>query len=179
MVNNIIEAKAEKLLKDSGCYSIPVNIKDCVSYLKIELTEVELEKDLSGFLAFKAGNKAVIGFNKGHGRERTRFTIAHELAHFVLHRELSSTIFIDKDRIPTQNILFRDSNSSTGEYVKEREANAFAAALLMPKQLVEESVRELDKKMEDLIKHLADKFQVSTHAMSIRLANLDIIDYNG
>ena len=75
--------------------------------------------------------------------------------------------------------MFRDNTSSTGEYLKEREANSFAAALLMPRKSVEEKAAEYNTEIaEDLIYALARDFNVSNQAMQIRLANLGIVDYD-
>lgn len=178
MINNFLETKAEELLIDAGCFSRPIKIERCVEHLKLQLEEVELESDVSGFLVLN-NNTAVIGCNKNHGHERKRFTIAHELSHFVLHAKKEIPFFIDKQQKPEQTIMFRDSSSSTGEFQKEREANAFAAALLMPKKLVEQEIKLIAKEnIHEAIKTLAEYFEVSVQAMSIRLTNLDIIDYN-
>ena len=178
MINNFLETKAEKLLIDANCFSVPVNI-DCISqYFGIRVEALELEIDISGFLAINDGT-AVIGYNRRQGNERKRFTIAHEISHFVLHAKKEFPLFIDKDKKPEQRIMFRDSASSTGEFIKEREANAFAAALLMPKKLVEQEIQSIAiENTQDTIQELSKKFEVSVQAMSIRLANLDIIDYN-
>ncbi len=61
---------------------------------------------------------------------RQRFTIAHELGHFFLHRA-SSTVFVD-----AAPIFFRDESSSNGSQREEIEANAFAAELLMPEDAI-------------------------------------------
>lgn len=179
MINNLLEAKAEKLLEKAGCYGDPpIKIESLCNHLNIRVEALELEKDVSGFLAIN-NDIAVIGYNKQHGNERKRFTIAHEISHFWLHAGKDAPLFIDKDKKFEQRILFRDGASSTGEFIQEREANAFAAALLMPKKLVEQELKSCDKiDIKEAITDLAKKFEVSTQAMSIRLSNLEIIDYN-
>lgn len=74
--------------------------------------------------------KGTIGFNPTESKTRQRFTIAHELGHFELHKQ-DSGLFVDKEF----KMLFRDQNSSSGEIRKEQEANAFAAAILMPENI--------------------------------------------
>lgn len=179
MINNFLEAKAEKLLIQAECFTNPpINIQSLCDYLKIRVEGLELDSDVSGFLAINE-EEAVIGYNKNHGNERKRFTIAHEISHFILHAKKDSPLFIDKDKKPEQSIMFRDATSSTGEFIQEREANAFAAALLMPKKAIEQTLKE--REFADLkiaISKLAETFEVSNQAMSIRLANLEIIDYN-
>ena len=60
----------------------------------------------------------------------------------------------------------------------ERQANQFAAALLMPKFLVEEELKSIhiDLGDEQGLKSLADRFAVSAQAMSLRLVNLGLIE---
>ena len=92
--------------------------------------------------------------NANHSERRRRFTIAHELAHYIWHRHLIG------DGI-TDDALYR---SRLGGEI-EREANRFAAKLLMPWNLIIESIEQGIITVEDL----AEKFDVSKSAMSIRL----------
>ncbi len=173
-VNSFIEQRTEKLLIDSNCYSTPVPIKDCAKHLGIKLEALELDDDVAGFLLLKDNNEVNIGYNKNHAPHRIRFTVAHEVAHYVLHAK-NSKIFVDKE----EKVLFRDGNSSTGEFFREREANAFAAALLMPeKLLLTEIEKHKNETKEKFISSLAKAFKVSEQAITIRLTNLGLIDYS-
>ena len=91
---------------------------------------------------------------KEHGRTRRRFTIAHEIGHFVLHRNK-----IDREVIDDR--LYRSRLDSDLEV----QANDFAAFLLMPWDLI---VREMERG-RDTVEELAQAFEVSKSAMSIRL----------
>lgn len=104
---------------------------------------------------------------------RQRFSIAHEVGHFLLHRK-AMTVFIDTQFTRPYLAAFRDSTSATGEDKREREANAFAAALLMPESLVREAVAQLAVDVEDdaAVVELAKRFDVSRQAMTFRLVNL-------
>lgn len=82
---------------------------------------------------------------------RKRFTVAHEIAHYLLHRNLFNKELID-------DALYRSTLSTP----IEAQANAFAADLLMPWHLLE-PVRHRP------IPELAELFQVSEEAMAIRL----------
>jgi Zn-dependent peptidase ImmA (M78 family) len=66
-----------------------------------------------------------------------------------------------------------------GTDTEEVEANRFAAELLMPRLLVDESVKsKMQQKphtRDDLVTILAHEFDVSTDAMGYRLINLGII----
>ena len=161
-----IENQAETILKNNNCSTVPVNIKGLAINLGIKLEEIDFDDDISGLFVIKK-NQPYICYNSTQSESRIRFTIAHELGHFILHSK-NTPLFIDKKK----KILFRDINSSTGEVLIEREANAFAAALLMPKALIENEVDSMLANEEDTIQYLADKFSVSTQAMSFRLSNL-------
>ncbi len=92
--------------------------------------------------------------NANHSKTRRYFTIAHEIAHFILHREQVG------DGI-TDDALFRSSLSSR----IETEANKLAANILMPWHLIHQALNEGKK----TIPELADFLKVSKNAMSIRL----------
>jgi Zn-dependent peptidase ImmA (M78 family) len=131
----------------------------------------------SGFIVRDEENlrKIVIGANKSHHPHRQRFTIAHELGHFLLHK--GETVHVDEGR-GALAINLRDSESSKGEDNEEKEANLFAAELLMPAKFLK---KDLEGKSFDLLADttlldgLAKKYQVSTQALTFRLANLGYI----
>lgn len=163
---NYIEEKAEELLLKHNMFEPNFDIKKLSKKIGISLTEEKLGDDVSGFFVM-VDTKPVITYRKGENKNRSRFTIAHELGHYVLHSK-EQPIFIDKK----PKMMFRNAASSTGEMLKEREANAFAAALLMPKKLIIDEVNVVSDYIEDAIKSLSDKFGVSEQAMSFRLSNL-------
>ena len=89
---------------------------------------------------------------------------------------MNKEIFVDNKQF---KVLFRDQRSATGEVKIEQDANAFAASLLMPKNLL---MKEINKKNFDLsdensdaIGELAKKFKVSVQAMTFRLMNLSVL----
>lgn len=178
ILNNIIEERAEKLLRDSNCFSSPVKLLDCASFLNIDIKEMDIEDSISGFVAIN-GKSVQIGVNKKHSSQRQRFTIAHEIGHFTLHAQ-SEQLFVDKHDNNAATYLFRDEKSASGEYAKEREANSFAAALLMPKKLIGDEILKMDRSLSlsKITESLAQKFEVSTQAMSIRLSRLGYYDYD-
>jgi Zn-dependent peptidase ImmA (M78 family) len=109
----------------------------------------------------------VIGVNEDHHPNRQRFTIAHELGHFILHRD-DSSIFVDKTLT-----FYRDGQSSQGVYIQEIEANAFAAELLMPEAVIHQYVMNgIDLHEEKRIESIAKELRVSQQALTIRLISL-------
>ena len=90
-------------------------------------------------------------------RRRRRFTYAHELAHFLLHKK-----FINKSI--TDNVLFRSRLSNQ----QEIEANQLAADILMPYEKIDELINQVGPE-HATISILADKFDMSPSAMRVRL----------
>tara|TARA_R110002020_G_scaffold31481_2_gene98089 strand:+ start:2171 stop:2689 length:519 start_codon:yes stop_codon:yes gene_type:complete len=163
-----IEEKAYSLLKKNSEHlknDFEVDVYKIASNLSIVIHEKSLSNEISGLLIIKDG-KVVIGVDSDQGIQRKRFTIAHELGHYYLHRQFKST-FVDE--------VFARSGSSNQV---EREANAFAAALLMPKELIIKAIKVNNWQTidDDEILSLAKKFNVSGVSMTYRLVNLNIID---
>src|SRR5205807_8592593 len=126
---------------------------------------------ISGML-FRDARRKVIGVNSFHAPTRQRFTIAHELGHLLLHETRSMIV--------DTHVYRRDEVSSMGTQKEEREANAFAAELLMPADFVERACDEIAGALptitvNQLVGNLASRFQVSQQAMEIRLGNLQIL----
>lgn len=84
---------------------------------------------------------------------RKRFTIAHEMAHFLLHRDKIGDGLVD-------DALYR----SGLKYNEEAEANKLAAQILMPWDLINNHMNE-----NSTVQSLARAFAVSESAMAIRL----------
>ncbi|WP_192822771.1 ImmA/IrrE family metallo-endopeptidase [Rufibacter sp. LB8] len=172
------EREAEKILKELNFTSPPISIEIIAESKGIEIKPYDFGEGVSGALVID-GNKSVIGYNPFESPVRRRFTIAHELGHFVLHQN-DSPLWIDKEKMQYRSqIQFRDQKSATGELKNEREANQFAAAILMPGFMIKNEIekRNLEFIEEQDVKELADIFKVSQQAMTIRLSKLDIFWY--
>ncbi len=106
----------------------------------------------------------VIRVNRSEARERQRFTIAHEIAHYLLHRDIIDS---SPDGI-SDNVLYRSGASEKVEY----EANRLAADLVMPMNLIEKKLKDDFSGVvtEATIESLATSFEVSKAAMEIRLS---------
>jgi Zn-dependent peptidase ImmA (M78 family) len=159
-----IEQLADALLNKLGITGPAVPIMDVIKSQKIAVHSVDLA-EVSG-LVLREGAKVYIGVNKRHSLTRRRFTLAHELAHALLH-DGKKVHYDEKFRVD-----YRSEISSQGTDVEEMEANFFAACVLMPRKFleVEPTVRELDAvDSSNAVALLAGKYQVSAHSMSIRL----------
>ena len=97
---------------------------------------------------------------------RKRFSIAHELGHHFLH------LLHDGDFVDTELDLFRDIEDPDRDTPSKRaevQANQFAAALLMPEELIRTEWQQTKN-----VANLARRFNVSEEAMGIRLSRLGL-----
>lgn len=101
--------------------------------------------------------------------ERTRFTIAHELGHFVLHSRGGDLIDTSVTQVAGLVRLISPSTRRDAEW----EADLFAGALLVPLRLVAQVIAELNLDPTDRhdIGVLAKRFLVSWTAMDVRVRN--------
>jgi Zn-dependent peptidase ImmA (M78 family) len=159
------EKKARALLDASSIVSVPTPVEQLARLSGIKIERLALDPDMSGMSFIKDGISVIV-VNIAHHPNRQRFTIAHELAHHVLHSSyLQDNVHVDKA------VLHRNQLSSRGVDPKEIEANAFAAELLMPLKEVRK-LRDLDINDEDQIAIAAKRFKVSPAAMAVRISNL-------
>lgn len=138
----------------------PVDVVAIASDLGINVWESKsLPDSISGKIFKDPVNGGSSSFsivvNASHSLPRKRFTIAHEIAHFILHRRrLESGGLID-------DAMYRSGVTAT----EETEANRFAADILMPFSLIRSLIAAQIRTPEQL----ASKLQVSLPAIKIRL----------
>jgi hypothetical protein len=135
----------------------PVHVIGFANALGINVWDLQLSPNISGKIWKDPQNGGTqgysIGVNASESFVRKRFTVAHECAHFVLHRAKIT------DEL-TEDTLYRGLDGQ-----EEAQANKFAADILMPYHLIQ---RLMDSGLTD-VDELAAKFQVSGAAMRIRL----------
>ena len=115
----------------------------------------EYSETVSGFCAF---TKARLYVNADDRPERQNFTMAHELGHWILHR----VYFVENPEL--YPVLPRFSEPDKADPL-EKEANKFAACLLVPKRL-------LLPVRTSPISALASVFGVSRTMMEFRAQNI-------
>lgn len=164
-----IEREVESLLVKHDVADPPVPVEEIARGLGAEVVYQNFKGEISGLLLKRPGS-LVIGVDSKQTEARQRFTIAHEIGHLVMHAASSEEVHVDKHF----NVHLRSPASSTAEDVIEIEANAFAAGLLMPRNMVRSDAEGHMLDFEDprLVKQLAEKYQVSTQAITFRLINL-------
>lgn len=192
-------------------------IKDCL-YLDVYSKNLSPDKSVMGLMAFHdsiipcydlhfkpttfdvvAGN-IVIDMSLSGQRQlpRRRFTLAHELSHWILHRSYHSptnqVYALRKGYLSCNEATFgiKERNARTNSEKEEAQANALAAALLMPKSAFLSCVcKELRKKhgqaasaffkeedptsYKESLEIIASVFNVSLQATEIRLDHFELL----
>lgn len=172
-----IRSLVDKLLLTQNIKSAPVRVDEIARELGADVIYQPSDDAVSGFLFRDYKQRsAIIGVNSEHHPNRQRFTIAHEIGHFLLH-EYEGFHFDGTNQ--GFQLKLRDDKSSKGTDDDEREANLFAAELLMPKRFLDADIAKiagLDLLDDDADwKKLSIRYEVSVQALTYRLAYLNYI----
>lgn len=151
--------------------TVPVDVWAIASDLGIRVTEIPLPQNVSGKIINNGDSPPTyaIWLNATHHTNRKRFTLAHELAHYILHGDLFTEI--------VDNTMYRhDAQLMTMSSVEERHANQLAANILMPMP----KIREYRARGHLDPKDLARIFGVSEQAMRIHIGQqIDVVKPRG
>ncbi|MFN9470992.1 ImmA/IrrE family metallo-endopeptidase [Acidovorax sp.] len=109
-------------------------------------------------------DRAIASINPSEFRGRERFSVAHELGHWHLHRGRSFRCRVDD---PSANL------SSDRKF--EKEADTFASHLLMPTALFGPAISSFGTPTFQQLKRVADEFETSITATTLRLANVNTL----
>lgn len=152
-----IRNKIEALIKTNS-FQVPVNLKDVALFFNVKVHYFHLPERIAGVkLPFRDGSYVII-LNSRHSIRKRRYTLAHELGHIELGHFPSDV-----------DIITNEHHKETDR--QDREAEIFAAELLMPETHVRKSVNVENKhSLEELCK----LYGVSKQAMQIRLDELNI-----
>lgn len=122
-------------------------------------------RDLDGCEAriIGRGDKGIISVQASQHPRRRRFSVAHELGHWHWHRGRSFICRADDIGSAREN-----------KPQAEREADAYAADLLMPWYLFLPKARAAKSPSFELVRGLADEFQTSLTATALRLVDVNI-----
>lgn len=155
----------------------PVQIIEIAKSLGFKVFEMSLpEDDLSGLIGIdleyeeKFGTDKVIAVNSNDNYGHKRFTIAHEIAHYIFD-------FDEKNQISYYDTYYTNEHSNTPQ---EKRANYFAACLLMPEKEFTKKYKEYhdENSLLETTKKLADVFKVSPEAVRRRLGEINVTEDN-
>src|SRR5476651_1876289 len=93
----LINSRVNALLKSLPELKLPIDVKAIAKALGLKVIAYDLGEGVSGLLAIQEGI-GTIGYNPTEAEVRVRYTIAHELGHYDLHRD-KSDLFVDKQLI--------------------------------------------------------------------------------
>lgn len=142
----------------------PVRLSELAKAFGVPVKAATLAPGISGEIRPNE-NGFVIRINRHDPPKRQRFSVAHELAHFLLHSDQIGAGISD-------DVLYRSSLSDR----REAQANRLAADILMPDDLVRQQVEAAHEKgVGDLVLFLAEEFAVSEAAMRIKLDQLGVV----
>jgi hypothetical protein len=143
---------------------VPVKLSTIARSLGVSIKASTLPAGISGELRPDpdTAGKFIIRVNRHDSPRRQRFTVAHELGHFLLHKDQIGSGLSD-------DALYRSRLSDS----REAEANRMAAEILMPQEKVNEWLEKAEalgvEGIENTVSYLAERFDVSEAAMKIRL----------
>ena len=182
----LIEEAADHLLDEyrdfAGTFDLPVPVESIAEHFlnyDLEITDEGLFADPSflGGISFETNTIFVNASVEDH-EGRYTFTIAHEIGHHVLHKDLYDQLVADRSQI-----LCREEKRKP---LIERQADRFAAALMMPRYILTDEVNKLSPKVP---KTLGDALRLANHlksesgfdnasvsALVNRLKDLNLID---
>lgn len=168
-LNQELEELTSNILLNNDMYKIPVDVVKIANSNDIKVYEGDLDKKVSGAIRYnQSEDKFEILVNKNDVKVRQRFTIAHEIGHYFLHQD-----FLRKEELHI-DVMYRvtgkNENEIEEEKAREREVDYFAGALLINKTLVEKMYKE-----NNSIQELAEIFNVSVSAMTVRLDILNLL----
>ncbi len=158
-INSEVAQLLTAVFGEISAIKLPLDLSRVLDYCGLTLREGTFESDeLAG--ALDRDGKTIF-VESADTYARKNFTIAHELGHFKLHKDMATDIFYRYQV---------NKPEDADDMERELQANQFAATLLMPEQFI----RQLWEVTDDINK-LAHIFGVSPEAMRRRLQSLRMV----
>lgn len=159
--SHLAREKAHNILSMYHVTEPPIDVTKIANLLGFKVVPFDFPETMSAVIKIE-GTKKIIAFNKNQPEVRQRFSISHELGHYLSGHDNFSherETFVDRDK------RYLDPH-----HREEEEADEFAAELLMPEGMLKKDV--LENKLDAVT--LAKKYNVSEQAMWIQLINLKL-----
>jgi Zn-dependent peptidase ImmA (M78 family) len=150
-----VKREARRLIEEFGITAPPVDPVRIAQGLGLTVFFVTFEPEKRNVSGFFDCDEQAIFVNRDEYPLRQTFTIAHELGHKILHEEWAKS--------SSYRVLLRDQGYD-GDEPHEKEANAFAAHLLVPRFLLDQYWRRLN------VEQLSTIFAVSEPMIRNRLS---------
>lgn len=181
---NSPERIVEGIIRHVSDLPIPVPVEDLALMLDIiEIQELETEGYEGGLLLGDLEKSEGIMVNRSSHRQRRRFTVGHELGHFLcpFHKPLKG----DEFHCSADDMHLTFARKEDPAARMEVEANRFAARLLMPELYFQKDVRLRKGAEIEHILVLAEKYDTSKEATARRYVDLQdepcgvVVSHNG
>lgn len=154
---------SHQLLIEKYQQETPMKLGALAKELNIVVKKSTLAPNISGEIK-ESDDIVTIRINRHDAISRQRYTLAHEISHFFLHRHLLKNGIKD-------DVLYRSTQSNE----VEAEANRLAADIIMPLELVKTLIKKYsidDLAKEKVYEQVAEELGVSTTALAIRLEKI-------
>ncbi|AUQ42798.1 ImmA/IrrE family metallo-endopeptidase [Yersinia ruckeri] len=148
--------------KEKNIKTSPLDVSALTKLLGITMRMEPMLGEESGCLKKDKSGTWIMTVNSLHHPHRQRFTIAHEIGHFIKHAMITEVF--------TDSVFFRNGQTDRMEV----EANKFAAELLMPDSDFRYYIENNSQKVSDIAAH----FEVSSMAVRIRAQQLGYDGHN-
>lgn len=161
------EASAYKVLDENFITSWPIPVEELIEFHGLGLILSDFpDGEISGVIDL---NKKYLYINSVDSPQRKRFTIAHELGHWVLHQQELAT---NKEIA----VLYRRPLGTEESDRLEQEANCFAANLLVPEKMLRKAIDDSKDESDTICSdtYLAEIFNVSRSVIGYRRKFLGI-----
>ena len=170
-----IQSKVDDLFKDFNInIHEPIDIELITEKVGLQLDIRNLDYKYDAFLKVSKKEIAVnlVRYNDERYYNRLKFSLAHELGHFILHKDIMEFFSFDS----LEEYIYFKQNISDKEYSKfEWQANEFAGRILVPEIIFKKEVANFlpDDWINGFtfLNYLTDKFKVSENVIEIKLIN--------
>ena len=165
------EQLAEAIINQIPDLLLPVPVEDIGGALDItDIETLEAEGFEAGLIAFADKSQGVILINERSGHQRRRFSIGHELGHFVnpWHKPKAG----DRCLCTSADMHLLSTKPTDRAAQMEVEANRFSSALLLPQSYFQKDLRRMAGADLDHILRLAHKYDMSKEATARRYVHL-------
>lgn len=158
------EALVARILKLEPV-TLPIPVEGLCKQLDIfEIADLETEGFEAALITDDVKSRGAILVAKGRSRQRRRFSIAHELGHFLIPSHMPPTsgqFLCSAEQLRQMTVKDQDRRAHM-----EAEANRFAALLLMPPPLLRTRLREVRRPGLEHLVAMAEAFDVSRDAVA-------------
>jgi Zn-dependent peptidase ImmA (M78 family) len=167
-LDDVPEIKLARRIISKHLLKVPFDIETLIQeYAILIYRAIPLEGVDGVSLNIKVpGKKPSIIVNTNQSHKRQLFTLAHELGHLIIPWHLGTIV----------DNIYPKAYKNNHYLELEREANKFAAELLMPKDWMLNEIKNCDTELADLHKRVARRARVSDQAAAIRL--IDFLPQN-